>query len=164
MFAITREAHSPEAMCPASYPLEYVFFFECDVEFPQQTQILSFEGLFCMVFPLVHHILDYAVQLRPGIGEGSVAPVPGESAFDPSLVVDPLICIGLDVPYKIGDSLLRMKTDEDVNMIRHPAHREHFAAQIPYDPGDVFVNLFLMRLGNERLPAFNREDKLNDYL
>jgi len=55
-----------------------------------------------------------------------------------------------------------MKTDEDV--IRHPVHREHFAAQIPYDPGDVFVNLFLMRLGNARLPAFNREDKLNDYL
>src|SRR5215471_782063 len=57
-----------------------------------------------------------------------------------------------------------METDEDVNMIWHPVHRQHFAALILYDPSDVFVNLFLMTWDNERLPAFNGEDKLNDYL
>jgi hypothetical protein len=93
------ETKRPPTICPASHPCEYVFFLECDVEFPQQTQILGFEGLFCMVFPLVHHIFDYAVQLRSGIGEGPVARLPGESAFNPSLVVDPLIRIGLDVPW-----------------------------------------------------------------
>src|SRR5262245_49373224 len=88
-------------MCPRSDPLKHVFFLKRDVEFPQQTQILSFEGLLCMVLPLIHDVSDDSVELRSGIRECAIALLPGESASDPALLVDPFIGISLDVPHKV---------------------------------------------------------------
>src|SRR5215831_16417215 len=82
-----------------SDPLKHVFFLKRDVEFPQQTQILAFECLLCMVLSLIHDVSDDSVELRPGIRECAIAFLPRKSASDPALLVDPFIGISTDVAY-----------------------------------------------------------------
>src|SRR5215813_13683201 len=57
-----------------------------------------------------------------------------------------------------------MQTNQDMQVVWQPVDREHSAALILYNAGDVFVDLFLMSRGNEGLPAFNGENELDDYL
>src|SRR6516162_5764451 len=57
-----------------------------------------------------------------------------------------------------------MQTNQDMQVVWHAVDREHSAALILYNAGDVFVDLFLISSGNEGLPAFNGENELDDYL
>ena len=63
--------------------------------------MLAFEGLLCVVLPLIDDVSDDSVELRPGIRECAIALLPTESASDPALLVDPFIGISLDVPHEV---------------------------------------------------------------
>ena len=46
-------------------------------------------------------------------------------------------------------------------MIGHAVYRDQFIAVVPDDPGDVFVNLFLVFAANQGQTTADREDGLN---
>src|SRR5215469_9417527 len=54
-----------------------------------------------------------------------------------------------------------MQTNQDMQVVWHAVDRKHSAALIPYNAGDVFVDLFLMSWGNEGLFGFNGENELD---
>ena len=72
-----------------------------DLELLEKVHIFILEGLFGVILFLIQNIVVYILDLRMTIRESPITFLPTELAFDPSMVVNEIAGIILDVPHKV---------------------------------------------------------------
>src|ERR1043166_127268 len=114
-----------------------------------------------MVFFLILNVANDHVQLGMSIGKRAIPFLPGELSLDPLVFVYVSRRVSFDISDQIRKRHRRLKSNQNVKMVRHTANDDQLLPLILNDSGYVLVQILLEVGLDQRQAIANCEHGLN---